>query len=457
MSETWRVKGYYRPRVLISTGDVLDCPYPDSLICLTGAQLVILRNLTQYLHRRSTFVSEYRDSDYLAPSNAEWDALDAVVADLEINLMGCPEILAKLQCICDAILALRTIDALPVDSVLTDQPLHDDYSSPVVEDTGDPPTGWLTWSEWKIQKCKSAQKAIDDTIETMGKMAVVSASGGVLTVVALLATFVFSAIIPPLAIVMLAATSLATLGLASIQAEARTWISEHKQGLVCSIFNAATAGEAHAALESYADANWDVEGSPVILLYILNFYLLSNIFDGTMPEYETWEGEYSAGYCVACSPPVVGTDWYAWPLNPDTNTVILDHPAGPYWVSGCWQGSVPTGEMCQGVVFKTTVLDGGCFAKCMSANEAGCEGSQLWDNTSEGLGPLDSVWFAVNPVDIDEVECKATLCPGAMSHPDTIRRAGPLDINGGFHAGFDCTGHIELTFLYQVFRGSPPG
>lgn len=98
MSEdAWRRKTYYRPRVLIETGDVLDCPFPDSLVCLTGAEQLLLRNLTQYLHRRSTFASEYHDGYYLAPTNEQWDDLDAIIADLEGKLMGCPEIQTMLE------------------------------------------------------------------------------------------------------------------------------------------------------------------------------------------------------------------------------------------------------------------------------------------------------------------------------------------------------------------------
>lgn len=109
MSEdAWRRKRYYNPRVVIGTADILDCPFPDSLVCLTGAELALLRNMTQYLHRRSTFASAYHEGYYLAPTNEEWDALDAIVAGLEDKLMGCPDlltmledILAAAQCACE--------------------------------------------------------------------------------------------------------------------------------------------------------------------------------------------------------------------------------------------------------------------------------------------------------------------------------------------------------------------
>ena len=105
MSEDWRRKSYYDPRVTIETDRVLTPQFADSVLCLTGAQLEMLRNLTAYLKRRSTFVSEYHDGYYLAPTNEQWDALQAIVADLEDTIMGCEEftdlLTAVLACVCE--------------------------------------------------------------------------------------------------------------------------------------------------------------------------------------------------------------------------------------------------------------------------------------------------------------------------------------------------------------------
>lgn len=108
MSTEWRRKTYYKPRVLIDTQRVLDPQFSDALLCITGAQLEMLRNLMQYLHRRSTFADDYATNHYLAPTNAEWDTIQAIVADLEETLMGCEELMAvfqdmltQLQCVCD--------------------------------------------------------------------------------------------------------------------------------------------------------------------------------------------------------------------------------------------------------------------------------------------------------------------------------------------------------------------
>lgn len=109
MTEEWRRKKYYDKRVLVSVPRILNPQFDDMLVCLTGAQVELLRNMMQYLHRRSTFVSEYDGQYYMAPSTAEWDQLQAIVADLEDTLMGCPDIVTQLQaiaanlaCLCSA-------------------------------------------------------------------------------------------------------------------------------------------------------------------------------------------------------------------------------------------------------------------------------------------------------------------------------------------------------------------
>ena len=108
MSEAWRKKTFYKTRVLISTERVLDPQFDDGLICLTGAELEMLRNLTQYLRRRSTFAEDETASGYLSPSTEDWDSIQAIVADLEEKLMGCEELMAiftdmltAMQCVCN--------------------------------------------------------------------------------------------------------------------------------------------------------------------------------------------------------------------------------------------------------------------------------------------------------------------------------------------------------------------
>ena len=89
MVDYWRVKKHYSTRIIIETQRVIESSVKDSLVCLTGAELEMLRNITHYLERRTTFVSEYRTTDYLCPDNDEWDTISAIVAQLQEKLMGC--------------------------------------------------------------------------------------------------------------------------------------------------------------------------------------------------------------------------------------------------------------------------------------------------------------------------------------------------------------------------------
>jgi len=97
MVDSWRIKKYYDKRVLIDTERVLSPQFASTLVCLSGAELELLRNLMQYLHRRSTFAQGYEIDYYLAPTNQDWDTIRGVVAGLEEKLMGCDEIVALLQ------------------------------------------------------------------------------------------------------------------------------------------------------------------------------------------------------------------------------------------------------------------------------------------------------------------------------------------------------------------------
>lgn len=87
MSDTWRKKRYYKPRVICATADILDNEYPGRLVYLSGAETSLIRNLLAYAHRRVTFATTYAHSYYLTPTTEEWDDLQALVANLEDTLM----------------------------------------------------------------------------------------------------------------------------------------------------------------------------------------------------------------------------------------------------------------------------------------------------------------------------------------------------------------------------------
>lgn len=90
MFDIVRRRHYDSRRVLIDSARVLDSPFDDSLVYLSGAQLELLRNVTLYLRRQATYVATYFAGYYLTPDIDAWDAIQAIVADLEESLMGNP-------------------------------------------------------------------------------------------------------------------------------------------------------------------------------------------------------------------------------------------------------------------------------------------------------------------------------------------------------------------------------
>jgi len=93
MGEAVRRRNYRYNRILIGTDRVLDPQFDDAVVFLTGAQIEMLRNVTQYLNRLETYVSEYTPGYYLTPTAADYDDILEIVADLEETLMGNPNTL----------------------------------------------------------------------------------------------------------------------------------------------------------------------------------------------------------------------------------------------------------------------------------------------------------------------------------------------------------------------------
>lgn len=83
-------RGYRYDRVLIESDRILSPQFADAVVFLSGAQIEMLRNVTQYLRRLDTYVSSYHQDYYLTPDASDYDDILAMVSDLEEVLMGNP-------------------------------------------------------------------------------------------------------------------------------------------------------------------------------------------------------------------------------------------------------------------------------------------------------------------------------------------------------------------------------
>ncbi len=90
MSETERRYKYAHNRVLIEAQRILNPQFDDAVVFISGAQIELLRNASQYLNRLTTYVAEYNPGYYLTPTAEDFDSILEIVADLEETLMGNP-------------------------------------------------------------------------------------------------------------------------------------------------------------------------------------------------------------------------------------------------------------------------------------------------------------------------------------------------------------------------------
>ena len=86
MSE--EVVGYREDRVLLIAARILAPQFAAMGIYLTGAQVEMLRNVTMYLGRRTTYVDTYYYGSYTMPDDSDWDTILAIVSNLEDKLMA---------------------------------------------------------------------------------------------------------------------------------------------------------------------------------------------------------------------------------------------------------------------------------------------------------------------------------------------------------------------------------
>lgn len=458
MEETWRRKKYYMPRVLIDVARVLSPQSDDSLLCITGAQLEMLRNLTQYLHRRSTFVDEYAETYYVCADNEDFDTIQAIVADLEETLMGCDEITTALNAIAAQLSCLCTAAQFNTQDGKYLEPTVDTYiegGGLVIEDDNGPTTPQVGdkcdlaqlvwWQAWEVLT-ETLQPIQDKTTDFILPYLMV-----MLTVMS--GTVVLG--IPVATFLALLYNLIEVWEEGKLQDLQNTFWN-HYDELVCAAWRGLDTSYREAE-RLCMEVITGMEGpSPIdkLIFHCLCSPWAFQVAQLGLTNQTPWAlSVIEAGACADCDE-IEGSDWWALYLPRAGNTVHIDHADESSWQSGCWEYALPAGWITNGVILSVENRVGNCQLKRMSAAEAGCAGFELWGNTSYDLP--EGEYFCVMGTAIDEAECKEQLCPDAVTYDNTYSRTGALTINAGFHFGWACEGSVDIWVKYLIMRGSPP-
>lgn len=81
-------RNYRYGRVYIEAARILNPQFNGVTLTLTGAQVELLRNATMLFHLQDAFVDTYHDGYFMNASDADYNNIQAIVADLEEKLMG---------------------------------------------------------------------------------------------------------------------------------------------------------------------------------------------------------------------------------------------------------------------------------------------------------------------------------------------------------------------------------
>ena len=346
MGTEWRRKTYYKPRVLIETQRILDPQFSDCVVCLTGPQLEMMRNLTQYLHRRSTFAEGYETDYYLAPTEADWDDIQAIVASLEDTLMDCEAFTAKLESILDAALCACS----GVDGGYTTP-----VTGPVYQDLeGDGIVEWApedpTPTPAEAAACALAQLVYAWNYEILTEtLQPIQEAGHEVLLFLVIEAFAGMIGGPP---GLIAGGALFYV----IQALLDAWVEgelanvtnaliANKDELICEMYlafvdggdygDAAAAARAHIATVSA----WSTIDKA---LFNLTFSPLAmKICQAAITASSDWaDANVVEAYCVDCDDPIIGETWWAQPIVGLEGKVEL-HSTEIGWTTESWVVDIP--------------------------------------------------------------------------------------------------------------------
>jgi hypothetical protein len=483
--------------VTVPVSILTETDLPDTLVCLSGTQLALVRSLLAYATRRITWVSEYHDTYYLSPTNPEWDEIQAMTADLEGRLMS--------DCVTPLVEALDRIDATIAAMAAGLAPIESEIAS-VASNVGDllAPLACICAKDPKIsitnvvnpewptypdadksfgwgktlpvatvpslvdeEACNLAQCWYQAGLELVTEvfLPVFGAGYGDLlpAAAAALAVFTGGTTLPVVIGVYALTDLLQELGeIAWEAAEANliNWMYTHKEDIVCLLYTGIKDGGTGTSLwqpvaDELVEPAGDLSNGDKVLI---------NFFFGIIGGYAAriaqtvnsawYQSVPAAGYCEACEdPPIVGSDWWALPIGAVDGYLHIDHPAGGSWNPACFNYDLPAGQTCVGIVYEVLNEVGNCALSRNSSATCGCPNAQLWPDSSGDSTEGD--WYAYAQFTHDNAEAKAALAPGAGEWQTGTTQTG-VPVSAGFRSGWNCEGSVDIQVKYLVFSGTTP-
>jgi len=467
MAANWRRKTYYKTRVLIETQRILDPQFSDCVVCLTGPQLEMMRNLTQYLHRRSTFAADYELTYYMAPTEEEWDDIQAIVADLEDTLMDCEEFTAKLESILDAALCACDGTDGGYTSPVTG-PIYQDYEGDgIIEWAPEDPTptpaeaaactmAQLVYHknyEFLTETLQPIQEAAHEILFFLVIEAFAAAIGGPPGLIAGGALFY---------VIQAMLDAVVEGQLASV---ANTLLA-NKDELICAMYLAfvdgGNYGDASAAAREHIAtvAGWSTIDKA---LFDLTFSpLMMNIVQQAIAAASDWAvNTPEPGYCVDCEDPIYGTTWWAQPVVGLEGKVEL-HSTETGWTTESWVTAVPD-ALLVGIIY-TYDLETGAGKNVMPDGDVGrcpVDGRHQMVITGPNLVEEETYFHThCQTEDYDYQDAHDELYPTAIRIPvnplddkfSTFQGPGTAQYCWSMEVADPFVGSAYLTVKYLVYR-----
>jgi len=501
MPETWRYKQYYDKRILVETASLLDPLYPDArILCLSAEEVALLRPLLGYAHRRSTFVSQYQASQYVAPSTEEWDAIQAIVAGLEDKLMvDCTDFYTALQTIAANIAATNarletlntnvagtntaitgTYDELQAmqaalecicrgmpntDDTAALPPIIDEYLDDGTFDVDDPYPGQagpgtesdacaiaqLVWAfsyEMLTEVIQPAQTGALAVLLPAAVLAITGWLGGVLVAV------------PVGAIMYYLREIIDAWARGSLDGVVNSWFTL-KDELVCAAYDELKVGASYAsaaaAMSEVINEQEDISPIDKVVFRAFTAPWVFAKMAYAWDQLTTWAtSRVTVGFCADCpTDDIIGSNWIAVPWPWEGMPIHFDHGGGSWWEVHCATGTIPAGFRLSGLFYEIKNFTGTCTQlKKMSGSEACAVGTSMFNNTSEYT--ITNGWyFTYLTGEFDYTECKAAVRPDATSSTLGAKAvSGPVTFNYTWNLGYTCTGSCDIYIRYLVFNGT---